>query len=414
MIGLVDCNSFYASCERIFRPDLKDRPIVVLSNNDGCIVAMDRNAKKNGIRRGIPYFQVKGDLAALQAEVFSSNYTLYQDISDRIMEILRQHASRTEVYSIDEAFLFLDDNRLPLFELGNKIRRDVEQCTGVPVSIGFGRTKTLAKIANRWAKNRHEDCGIFSLEEQEESSILARINVLDIWGIGTRKAAFLFKHGIRTALDFRETPEYWVKKHLTQTTLRTLWELKGIPSIEPEMATPPKQMILSSLGFSLPVQDLATLETAVSMYASSAVKKLVKQNSEASGVMVFIRTHRHKQPYFADSRQIKLPESTAYLPEITYHALTGLREIYRTGYDYIKAGVCLYGLSPKNHYQHNLFLNTQAQKRKVTESVQEIQSRFGSHAISSGRSVSGGEWIMKQKALSPRYTTRWSDIPDVH
>ncbi len=413
MVGLVDCNSFYASCERIFRPDIGSRPVVVLSNNDGCIIAMDRKAKESGIKRGTPYFQVKADLAAAQAAVFSSNYALYQDISNRIMEILNRHVKSIETYSIDEAFLFLNDNRIPLEELGRLIREDVSLSTGVPVSIGFGRTKTLAKIANRLAKNRPDTGGIYHLREEEETQVLASVNVLDIWGVGRRKTAFLLRHGIRTALQLREAPDYWVRKHLTTTSLNTVWELRGRPSIQEELKTPSKQMILSSLSFSRPVRDAETLEEAVSRYAATAVRKLTAQRSEAAGVTVFIHTHRYKEPFFSGSREIVFERPTAYLPDIIRCAIGGLRSVYRPGYDYIKAGVCLFGIDTAERYQYNLFSEERDEKRRMTEAVREISGRFGPQAICSGMSGLSGDWVMQRRMLSPCYTTRWSDLPVV-
>jgi DNA polymerase V len=412
MIALVDCNSFYASCERVFRPDLHNRPIVVLSNNDGCVVAMDRNAKVCGIKRGVPYFQVRADLSSIHAAIFSSNYTLYQDISLRVMETLRQYCTKIEVYSIDEAFLFLEKYKLSLPLLGERIVRDVLQYTGIPVSVGFGRTKTLAKIANRWAKT--QTAGVFVLEKEFEENILSRINIMDIWGIGPRKAAFLFSRGIRTARELRDLPDHWIKKNLTLVSLRTVWELRGIPSIDPEPAVAPKKMILSSLGFSSPVRDLATLEDAVSSYAATAVRKLTQQRSEAAGVIVFIKTHRHKKPYYAGSREIKLPIPTAYLPDIVQAALSGLHHVYRKGFDYMKAGVCLINIDTTDRYQYDLFHSPRMQQRAVSDTVREIQQKFGTKAITSGRSGSSGEWYMKRDRLSPKYTTQWSDIPNAN
>jgi len=412
MVGLVDCNSFYASCERVFRPDLHNRPIVVLSNNDGCVVAMDRNAKICGIKRGTPYFQVRADLTSIHAAIFSSNYTLYQDLSLRVMETLRQHCTNIEVYSIDEAFLFLEKCRLPLTLLGKNILRDVLQYTGIPVSVGFGRTKTLAKIANKWAKT--QTAGLFVLEKEYEENILSKINIMDIWGIGPRKAAFLFSRGIRTAGELRDLPDHWIKKNLTLVSLRTVWELRGIPSIVPEPAAPPKKMILSSLGFSKPVRDLVTLEEAVSSYAATAVIKLIKQRSEAAGVIIFIRTHRHKKPCYAGSHEIKLPFPTAYLPEIVQAALYGLHKVYRKGFDYMKAGVCLINIDTADRYQYDLFHSPRMQQRALSDTVSEIQQKFGTKAITSGRSGSSGEWYMKRDRLSPKYTTRWSEIPTVN
>ena len=411
MIALVDCNSFYASCERVFRPDLHNRPIVVLSNNDGCIIAMDRNAKICGIKRGAPYFQVRADLAAIDAAVFSSNYTLYQDISLRVMEILRQHCTGIEVYSIDEAFLFLEECCVPFSLLGKNIHRDILQCTGIPVSIGFGRTKTLAKIANKWAKT--QTAGLFILKKEYEENILSQINIMDVWGIGPRKASFLFARGVRTARELRDLPDYWVKKNLTLVTLRTVWELRGIQSIDPENSYEPKKMILSSLGFSSPICNLPTLENAVSLYAATAVRKLIQQQSEASGVIVFIKTHRHKKPYYSGSREIRLQTPTSYLPEIAQAAILGLHQVYRKGFNYTKAGVCLFNIDTSDRYQYDLFQSSRMQKRAVSKTVMEIQKKFGAKAITSGRTGASGEWYMKRSRLSPKYTTRWSEIPTV-
>lgn len=413
MIGLVDCNSFYASCERVFRPDLANRPIVVLSNNDGCIVAMDRKAKRCGIKRGMPYFEAKADLHAVNAEVFSSNYTLYQDLSNRVMEILQQHAEHVETYSIDEAFIAVDRAPIPLRDLGQRIRKDLYLCTGIPVSIGFARTKTLAKIANRLAKSDSSSRGVSILLPSEEDAVLEKVNILDIWGIGRRKAAFLYKKGIVTAKQLRDLPDFWVKRHLTFTTLRTVWELRGIRSVEEELPGEPKQMILTSLGFSTLVTDLPTLQDAVSIYTATAVRKLLSQHSEAKGLMVFIKTNRFRTPYYSASRVVKLTESTSYLPLLNRIALAKLGEIYRPGYSYQKAGICLFDLDSPDQYQQLLFSSLRERERKLSESVREIQQRYGERAITSGRSGATGSWMMQRNSLSPRYTTCWEELPAV-
>ncbi len=411
MIALVDCNSFYASCERIFRPDLQHVPIVVLSNNDGCIVAMDRLAKSAGIRRGVPYFTVRAELSAIRAAVFSSNYTLYQDISERVMDTLRRHTSSLEVYSIDEAFMHVEAPAGQLALLGEKIIREVRRCTGIPVSIGFARTKTLAKIANRLAKAATQGTGVHVLEQEEENAVLARINVIDIWGIGSRKAAFLLRNRIRTARELRDAPDEWIRKHLTYTTLRTVWELRGTEAVEQEQPVVVKKMILSSLGFSTPVTDLESLEHAVSTYAATAVGKLALQHSQAAGVFVFIRTHRHKEPRYSASRRITLPEPTDYLPTITKAAILCLRDIFRPGYRYTKAGVCLFDIDTSDRYQYPLFESGRNRRLQLSHAVRELQAKYGTGIISSGTAGMPGSWAMRRQLLSPRYTTDWDTLP---
>ena len=412
MIALVDCNSFYASCERVFRPDLRHVPIVVLSNNDGCIVAMDRLAKSAGIRRGVPYFTVRAELSAINAAVFSSNYTLYQDISERVMDTLRLHTSSLEVYSIDEAFMRVDGSAGQITLLGEQIIGEVRRCTGIPVSIGAARTKTLAKIANRLAKAATQGNGLYVLEREEESAVLARVSVIDIWGIGPRKAAFLLRNRIRTAQELRDAPDDWIRKHLTYTTLRTVWELRGIEAVEDEQPIVAKKMILSSLGFSTPLTDLESLEHAVSTYAATAVGKLALQHSQAAGVFVFIRTHRHREPRYSAGRRMRLPEPTDYLPVITKAATLCLHAIFRPGYSYTKAGVCLFDIDTSDSYQYPLFDSGRDRRLQVSHAVRELQAKYGNGIISSGTAGMPGRWAMRRQLLSPRYTTDWDTLPE--
>lgn len=421
MIALVDCNSFYASCEHVFRPDLKDSPIVVLSNNDGCVVAMDRAARTLGVHRGMPLFEAKADIATAGAHVFSSNYTLYQDLSDRVMEILADHGYVLEKYSIDEAFLHIPSHREEtLIELGRSITDEVHRCTGIPVSVGFARTKTLAKIANRWAKTHCRDAGFFIMDEYRETSILESVNVMDIWGIGPRKAAFLLARGITNAQRLREMPDDWVKKHLSLVTLRTVWELRGVPSVADEMPDQRKKTILSSLGFGTPITDLRGLEEAVVHYTEIAVGKLVAQGSEASEISVFITTNRFQEGLYRNAATIRLPLPTAYLPELTSAALTILRAIYRDGLVYAKAGVMLSLLDTDESLQGQLFTTTdraddlRERQRTITQAVREINSQYGRQTIRCHMGVADASgWYMRRDRLSPRYTTRWDELPKV-
>lgn len=412
MVGLVDCNSFYASCERIFRPDLCGRPIAVLSNNDGCVVALSSDLKELGIRRGAPYFEVREQLSSCGAAVFSSNYTLYQDISDRVMSVIGSFGEPVEVYSIDEAFIFPSPQSCDaLLELGRKIRREVMLETGVPVSIGFGRTKTLAKIAGKRAKYDPE--GLYLLEEQDERSVLEATNIIDLWGIGPRKARYLYTQGVRNALEFMQLDDGWVRRNLTIVTLRTVWELRGESSIARDIEPAAKQGILSSLGFSMGVEDLYTLETALAGYASMAVDKLLAQGSETSRVTVFLQTHRYKDDFYSNSISRDLRVPTGYLPDILSAAVGCLHVIYIEGKSYAKVGIYLTEITDLSRKQLLLYDDGSDKRRAASAAVQGIRQRFGKDMLRCRNVSAPQEWEMQRNMLSRCYTTRWEDLPCV-
>jgi DNA polymerase V len=411
MIGLVDCNSFYAACERIFRPDLQRVPVAVLSNNDGCIVAMSSELKALGIKRGAPYFKVRDRLAQLGTAVFSSNYTLYQDLSDRVMDVIGSFGDPIEVYSIDEAFIFPTGPEGRLRALGSAIRSEVSRLTGVPVSVGFGRTKTLAKLAGKIAK--HEPDGVFLLDAGHEQEVLRQVNVVDVWGVGTRKARYLYAKGIRSAYDLSRCEDHWIRKHLTLVTLKTVWELRGTDAIERDLSPLPRKGILSSLGFSQGVEDLETLRQAVVIYAQTAVTKLQEQRSETQSVTVFVQTHRYKDDFYSNSLTLRLPMPTAYLPDIIGPALKGLQCIFIEGLTYAKAGVYLSGIDGLDRYQGDLFDEGRDKKRKMAQAVHEVQSRYGKRILTCRAAASEEPWTMKRQMLSGCCTTRWEDLPPV-
>ena len=410
MVGLIDCNSFYASCERVFRPDLAGVPVAVLSNNDGCIVAMSSELKHLGVRRGAPYFQVRDQLASCGAAVFSSNYTLYQDLSNRVMEVIRSFGDPVEVYSIDEAFLFSSADCPALVRLGGEIRAAVRMQTGIPVSVGFGRTKTLAKIANRYAKR---GSGVYLLRDDEEEGVLKGLNLIDVWGIGTRKARFLFTKGVITAWDLRQCQDDWVRRHLTFTTLRTVWELRGTHAIEREVERPDRKGILSSLGFSEELTDLYAIETALVSYAATAVRKLQDQGSEAMMITVFLQTHRHKPSYYGNSISMRLPRSTCYLPDIVGPAVRGLHAIFLEGLPYTKVGIYLHEIDGADHYQPDFFDEGREKRRRAAEAVYRLQELYGRDVITCRSPGRSEEWRMRRALLSSRYTTCWSELPEV-
>ncbi|MCF7946257.1 MAG: Y-family DNA polymerase [Spirochaetia bacterium] len=415
MVGLVDCNSFYASCERVFRPDLRNRPIAVLSNNDGCIVAMSSEAKSLGIRRGTPYFQVKADLAAVNAAVFSSNYTLYQSLSNRVMRILSENCEGVEEYSIDEAFITASLTGKQLKAFAAELRSIICRDTGIPVSIGFGRTKTLAKTANKWAKKAADGDGVCILKEEMEEAVLRKIRAVDIWGIGPRKGRFLLQHGIVSAWDLRQAPSSWVKKHLTVVTLRTVWELQGFPSIDAEVPDEPKKGILSSRGFSRTVSDIESLREAAASYTAQAVDKLMRQQSTAGSITVFIQTRRHaEEKLYRNSITFAVDPPSSYLPDLTKLAVQGIESLYRKGYAYAKVGVFLNDIDIWHGKQRSLFEDdnkTQQRKHRAAETAMDIRERYGKGGLYCLQTGMGREWQMKQDLLSPKYTTSWEDIP---
>ena len=305
--ALVDCNNFYASCEKLFRPDLADRPVVVLSNNDGCIVARSQEAKALGIPMGAPEFKVRDLLKEHQVEVFSSNYALYGDISNRVMSVLEELCPQVEQYSIDEAFLGIDGALIPnLPEFCRQIRETVRQWTGITVSIGVGKTRTLAKLANHVAKKHPELHGLYSLSRPEGQidRVLSATPVGEIWGVGRRQRLKLLAEGIYTAMDMKNADDIWLRKNLTVTGWHTALELRGIPCIDIDEAPPARRTIVSSRSFGKRVSDLQSLGEAVSSFTVRAAERLRAMELVAGGIAVHIRTSKHEGEVYDQSAQL--------------------------------------------------------------------------------------------------------------
>ncbi|MEQ1815537.1 MAG: Y-family DNA polymerase [Nitrosomonas sp.] len=360
-IALIDVNNFYVSCERVFNPKLEDKPVVVLSNNDGCAVARSNEVKALGVKMGQPWFQLK-DLAKKHGIIaYSSNYTLYADMSNRVMSILAVFSPNQEIYSIDECFLdltgFIKQNQI-LY--GQHIRQRIKQWTGLPVCVGIGSTKTLAKLANHIAKKNPEfngvcDLNAMSLWQQDEW--FRKIEVGEIWGIGRRLAPKLQEIGIKTVLDLKTASPSQLRARFSVVMEKTIREINGTACIELEEINSPKKQIVSSRSFGMPVSDLASIEESVSLYISRAAEKLRRQQSYAGAVHVSIRTSpfNEKDPYYANSMTISLPRQTDDTRLLTRVALWGLRRIYRRGYQYQKAGVMLSELVSRQYRQLDLF-----------------------------------------------------------
>ncbi len=416
IFALVDCNNFFASCERVFRPDLWDRPIVVLSNNDGNIIARSDESKALGIKMAEPYFKVRTFLKKNGVKVFSSNYTLYGDMSHRVMSVLKHFESDVEIYSIDEAFISLPAGKKFNFtDHGRHIKAVVQKWTGMPVSIGFAHTKTLAKIANRIAKKNSQHKGVFDLTTCNDiDAILSRIEVRDIWGIGRQYSKKLNTHGIFTARDLKYSNDKWTRKHLTVMGLRTVWELRGKPCIPIEDSPAPKKGIITSKSFSHPVTSLEELKEAVATYVSRAAEKLRSQHSITNALHIFLSTNRFKpdSPQYSNSLLMVLQEPTASTPTLIKRSLHGLEKIYQPGFEYKKAGIMLAEIMPEAYRQRNLF-NQGRDDRNLMGALDSINAKWGRSTVQYAAAGFKKPWMFKREKLSKAYTTQWDQLPVV-
>lgn len=418
MIALVDCNNFYASCERAFNPNWNNRPVVVLSNNDDCVIARSNEAKALGIKMGVPAYQIKNEIERYGIGVFSSNYTLYGDMSNRVMTMLSSYSPNIEVYSIDECFLdFSGFERYNLKEYGEEIVRTVSKGTGIPVSMGIAPTKTLAKVANKFAKKYKGYKGVCIIDTEEKRiEALKRTEIGDVWGIGHRYTKRLALYGVSTAYDFAQMPKAWVRQQMTVVGERTWKELNGEPCIDLELVTPDKKQICTSRAFGEAISEIEGLEEAVSSYASICAGKLRKQRSCAQALMVFIHTNNFREdlPQYFQNCVVKLPLPTNNTPEIVHYALIALRNIYRKGYFFKKAGVIIIDIVPDSAIQQNMFDNVDRERqKKLMKVVDRLNSGFNRNNLT--LAVQGGrrKWKLKQELLSPCYTTRLSDIINI-
>ncbi len=419
IFALVDCNSFYVSCERVFNPRLKGVPVVVLSNNDGCAIARSNEAKAIGIEMGAPLFKWEPLIKKHNIQVFSSNYTLYSDMSDRVMSALSEFTPYLEVYSIDEAFLSLSHIKSSdLSGYAQKIRATVKKRTKIPTSIGIAQTKALAKIANKVAKKNPDYQGIFDpMGSPNVDEILDSVDVSDVWGIGWQYSALLKRHGIRTALDLKKASDKWIKKNLSVVGLRLVMELRGISCLALDEIAEPKKQIIRSRSFGHPVESLTELEEAVALYATRASEKLREQKSVASYIGVFVTTNifNKNDAQYVNSIGCSLSEPTSYTPELIRYATEILRRIYKEGYRYKKAGVILNGIVPENEIQLNLLAKRRPleKDRAIMKAVDGINNKWGRDSIKYAATGIEQGWSMRRYRLSKRYTTSWQEIPIV-
>jgi DNA polymerase V len=417
MIALVDCNSFYCSCERVFDPKIAGRPVVVLSNNDGNVIARTNDAKALGIEMGAPAFQIYGLIKRHGVVVRSSNYELYGDLSARVMDTLSDFTDKMETYSIDEAFLRLDVGANGSFtNIGREIWRRVLKHTGIPVSVGIAETKTLAKVANYHAKRSEKAAGVLSLVRSPYKDLaLERLPVDEVWGVGPQYSKMLREQGIETALDLRDAPDDWVRARMTVVGLRTVKELRGEPCITLEIIPLNKKLITVSRSFGAATSSLDELRMAIAFYVTRAAEKLRRQKLAAGTITVFIETDRFR-PVAQYSRAATLnvapkSDSTWELREL---ALNGLARIYKPGYDYRRAGVTLGGLELADLVAKRLWADDWYERqRRLMAAVDHLNRKYGRDTVRCGIFPTDGTWRTRFAKRSPRYTTRWPEICEV-
>jgi DNA polymerase V len=418
-IALVDCNNFYVSCERLFQPGLEGKPVVVLSNNDGCVVSRSQEVKDLGINMAVPWFQLK-DIAKRHGIIaLSSNYTLYADLSNRVMRLLSQWSPNQEVYSIDESFLDLTGMAgiSNLAQYAQTIRSTIKQCVGIPVCVGIAPSKTLAKLASHVAKKqKHYDsvCDFKAMTELELDTLLAQIEVGKVWGVGRRSTSRLQQMGISSVLELKRSSAKRVRAEFGVVMERIVAELNGVACLELDDVTPPRQQIICSRSFGVPVVMLEDLEQAVISFTSRAAEKLRHQHSLAGGIQVYIRTnpHNEKQPQYQQSMLLPLPEPTNDTRLLCRAALRGLQQIYRSGYAYQKAGVMLTEIIAAASRPCTLFDDVAAQQKSAAlmTTLDQINRRMGSGTVQLLGEGVRKSWAMRRGNVSQCYTTEWDEL----
>jgi DNA polymerase V len=416
-IALVDCNNFYVSCERLFRPDLKNTPVVVLSNNDGCVVSRSNEAKAIGIKMGQPWFECKVLAEEHGILALSSNYALYADLSNRVMSILAEYSPRTEVYSIDECFVDLT-GMSKLRDTSYQIRERVLQWTGLPVCVGIGPTKTLAKLANHVAKKHPRSRGVFNYNDltvAQQTKLLNQISVDEVWGVGRRLTKRLAAHRITSVQDLRTAHTPTLRAEFGVVMEKTQRELQGTACIELKDHVADKQQIISSRSFGKAVTSLAVLQDALSVFTATACEKLRAQNSHAALVQVFLMTNRFKPdlPQYNPSMAVPLPMPTNDSLVINRWVQHVAELLWRDGYQYKKAGIMLGDISPVQVLQTDLLEPVKTSDTKLMQAIDGLNSRYGRSTIKVSTGGLRGEWAMRQERKSPNYTTEWHAVPTV-
>ncbi len=414
MFALIDCNNFYASCERVFRPDLIGKPVVVLSNNDGCVIARSNEAKAVGVPMGAPAFEYEALFNQHQVQVFSANFALYGDMSNRVMDILSEYTPEMEIYSIDEAFLKFEGFKyLDLQACGLEMQKRVTKSTGIPISVGIAPTKSLAKIANKIAKKfAQQTQSVYAITDTEKrNKALKWTKVEDIWGVGRQHAKRLNAINVTNALEFAQLDKDWVQKHMSIVGLRLHQDLNGIPTLDLEEAQP-KQNIATTRSFDKNFTTLDELKERVTTFAVSCAEKLRKQGSCCNAISVFVHTNRFRNdlPQYARSIVVQLPYASNSNMELAKYANIALERIFKPGYHYKKAGVIVLDFTPENETQLTMFGNSNPKHAAIMQTLDTLNAAYGRQKVKLAAQDLKRMWVMKQEKLSPRYTTSLKDI----
>ena len=413
--GLVDCNNFYVSCERVFNPKLEGRPVIVLSSNDGCAIARSNEAKALGVKMAQPLFQFTNLVKQHDIQILSANFPLYSEMSNRVTQVLAETAPTVQQYSIDESFLDLTGIAEDLTKFGQTLRAKVRQWTGIPVGVGIAETKTLAKIANRIAKESKRANGVLNLSgSQWRTKALEMSKVGDVWGIGKQFEKKLQRNGIMTALDLSHQPDAWIRKEMGVVGLKTVRELRGEDCVGFESIPKPKQTTLVSRSFGETVSGLDDLVNAITAFATTAAEEIRKANLVSSNLSVFIETNRFSNgPQYTPSRSVELSPITNNTKHIVRAAIQGCKEIYREGFEFKKAGVMLLDLVDAELAPQSLFDRPDPKDDRLIEAFDQINRQQGAGSINFGTVGLPAAWHSNSAFRSPRYTTEWSEIPVV-
>ena len=414
MIALVDINNFYVSCERLFNPKLSNKPVVVLSNNDGCIISRSNEAKLLGIKMGVPLFKVEKVIKISDIKVLSSNYALYADISNRTMTLLSSFSNQQEIYSIDECFLDLSGNR-EIYTIGKKIKEQLWKYLGMPVCVGIAQTKTLAKLANHCAKKQPEWCGVCDFSKLSTiriNNLMSRINVSEVWGIGIKTANKLKMIGIYSVLDLKKSDAIYMKKKFSINLEKIIYELNKISCFPIDSKPPLKKQILSSRSFGRPIKSYYLLVEAITTFTSRAAFKSRQQNTFAEYVSVFISSSpfKKKSNYYRNNITLKLPYPTSDTNLILSVALKGLKLIYKPDINYIKCGIVLSGLLDKNREQDYLWPIKIIKQSKLIQTIDDVNIKFEKQSLRLATYPTNPIWSMKQLRKSRSFTTSWDEL----
>lgn len=430
LFALIDCNNFFVSCERVFNPQLRNAPVAVLSNNDGCIISRSQEVKDLGIPMGIPLFKCKDLVLRHKIKVFSSNFALYGDMSARVMHTIQEHVPEMEVYSIDEAFIKFSTEEADSLELCTLIKKRVLQWTGIPICIGIGPTKTLAKVANHIAKKQAKYKGVYDISREPDiDTVLEQFAVEDIWGVGRKTAKLLKRYRITNARQLKYAKDVWVRKQMTVVGLRMVHELRGIPCLTLASQPQDKQSIAHTRSFGKKVTELAELRTAVADYAVQLARKLREEEMLACSLYVFIMTSRHSEYKYYTSRTIELPKPTAYTPDIIAAACKALEAIFESGYSYKKAGIVAVDLVAQDQQQLPAFSLQQTslfdavpevvqadpiqeltKQKLLMQEIDALNHKWGSGTVKFAAQGTERAWQSKKEKKSQAFTTKWDEL----